>query len=38
MESFHLNLILEFFFKNIPHEEAFIGCTIIGIFFDSCVA
>ena len=24
--------------KNIPHEEAFIGCTIIGIFFDSCVA
>ena len=24
--------------KNIPHEEVFRGCTIIGIFFDSCVA
>ena len=24
--------------KNIPHEEVFIGCTIIGIAFDSCVA
>ena len=24
--------------KNIPHEEVFIGCIIIGIFFDSCVA
>ncbi len=24
--------------KNIPHEEVFIGCTIIGIVFDSCVA
>ena len=28
------NLILE----NIPHEEVFRGCTIIGIFFDSCIA
>ena len=25
-------------FKNIPHEEVFRGCTIIGIFFDSCIA
>ena len=24
--------------KNIPHEEVFRGCTIIGIFFDSCIA
>ena len=24
--------------QNIPHEEVFIGCTIIGIFFDSCIA
>ena len=24
--------------KNIPHEEVFIGCTIIGIIFDSCIA
>ena len=24
--------------KNIPHEEVFIGYTIIGIFFDSCIA
>ena len=24
--------------KNIPHEEVFIGCTIIGIFFDSWIA
>ena len=24
--------------KNIPHEEVFRGCTIIGIIFDSCVA
>ena len=26
------------FEENTTHEEAFIGCTIIGIFFDSCVA
>ena len=25
-------------FENIPHEEVFRGCTIIGIFFDSCIA
>ena len=25
-------------FKNIPHEEVFRGCTIIGIFFDSWIA
>ena len=24
--------------ENIPHEEVFRGCTIIGIFFDSCIA
>ena len=24
--------------KNIPHEEVFRGCTIIGIFFDSWIA
>ena len=30
----HLSYILE----NTPHEEVFRGCTIIGIFFDSCVA
>ena len=24
--------------KNIPHEEVFRGCTIIGIVFDSCIA
>ena len=24
--------------QNIPHEEVFRGCTIIGIFFDSCIA
>ena len=24
--------------KNIPHEEVFRVCTIIGIFFDSCIA
>ena len=24
--------------QNNPHEEVFIGCTIIGIFFDSCIA
>jgi hypothetical protein len=26
-----------FVFKNIPHEEVFRGCTIFGIFFDSCL-
>ena len=31
---FFFYLILE----NIPHEEVFRGCTIIGIFFDSCIA
>ena len=24
--------------KNIPHEEVFRDCTILRIFFDSCVA
>ena len=24
--------------KNIPHEEVFRECTMIGIFFDSCIA
>ena len=24
--------------ENIPHEEVFRECTIIGIFFDSCIA
>ena len=24
--------------ENIPHEEVFRGCTIIGIFFDSWIA
>ena len=24
--------------QNIPHKEVFRGCTIIGIFFDSCLA
>jgi hypothetical protein len=28
----------EFVLKNIPHEEVFRDCTILRIFFDSCVA
>ena len=24
--------------SRLPHEEVFRGCTIIGIFFDSCIA
>ena len=33
-----LRTFLRITFENIPHEEVFRGCTIIGIFFDSCIA